>query len=136
MYFTAKRQQFLIDQGYSYKVIPSLLEAAGARWGARDAAAAVAVAESRGDGFHAMGGPHRWLLQGSQPVQVPPLVAASVGRKATPHRHSLFRRGLVEHPLAASPNPPPTRGPAGVEGPGGGGLLMGTKEEQLDVLAR
>lgn len=30
MYFTAKRQQFLIDQGYSYKVIPSLLEAAGA----------------------------------------------------------------------------------------------------------
>ncbi|KAL4441851.1 hypothetical protein ABPG77_003767 [Micractinium sp. CCAP 211/92] len=29
VYFTAKRQQFLIDQGYSYKVIPSLLEAAG-----------------------------------------------------------------------------------------------------------
>ncbi|KAL4433953.1 hypothetical protein ABPG75_000394 [Micractinium tetrahymenae] len=29
VYFTAKRQQFLIDQGYAYKVIPSLLEAAG-----------------------------------------------------------------------------------------------------------
>lgn len=29
VFFTAKRQQFLIDQGYSYKVIPSLLEAAG-----------------------------------------------------------------------------------------------------------
>lgn len=26
VYFTSKRQQFLIDQGYSYKVIPSLLE--------------------------------------------------------------------------------------------------------------
>lgn len=26
--------------------------------------------------------------------------------------------------------------PAGVDGPGGGGLLLGTKEEQLDVLAR
>ncbi|KAI7835846.1 hypothetical protein COHA_010244 [Chlorella ohadii] len=51
VYFTAKRQQFLIDQGYSYKVIPSLLEAAG------------------------------------------------------------------------------------VDGPGGGGLLLGTREEQLDVLA-
>ncbi|PSC73140.1 DNA repair helicase XPB1-like [Micractinium conductrix] len=33
VYFTAKRQQFLIDQGYSYKVIPSLLEAAGAEGG-------------------------------------------------------------------------------------------------------
>lgn len=31
VYFTAKRQQFLIDQGYSYKVIPALLEAAGAQ---------------------------------------------------------------------------------------------------------
>ncbi|EFN57091.1 hypothetical protein CHLNCDRAFT_57434 [Chlorella variabilis] len=30
VYFSAKRQQFLIDQGYSYKVIPHLLEAAGA----------------------------------------------------------------------------------------------------------
>lgn len=30
VYFTLKRQQFLIDQGYSYKVIPALLEAAGA----------------------------------------------------------------------------------------------------------
>lgn len=29
VYFTSKRQQFLIDQGYAYKVIPSLLEAAG-----------------------------------------------------------------------------------------------------------
>lgn len=29
VYFTAKRQQFLIDQGYSYKVIPSLLEGPG-----------------------------------------------------------------------------------------------------------
>lgn len=29
VYFTAKRQQFLIDQGYSYKVIPALLESAG-----------------------------------------------------------------------------------------------------------
>lgn len=29
VFFTAKRQQFLIDQGYSYKVIPSLLEMAG-----------------------------------------------------------------------------------------------------------
>lgn len=28
------------------------------------------------------------------------------------------------------------RGQAGVEGPGGGGLLLGTREEQLDVLAR
>lgn len=26
VYFTSKRQQFLIDQGYSYKVIPSLIE--------------------------------------------------------------------------------------------------------------
>lgn len=26
VYFTSKRQQFLIDQGYSYKVIPSLVE--------------------------------------------------------------------------------------------------------------
>ena len=32
VYFSAKRQQFLIDQGYSYKVIPHLLEAAGG-WG-------------------------------------------------------------------------------------------------------
>lgn len=30
VYFTAKRQQFLVDQGYSYKVIPSLLDSAGA----------------------------------------------------------------------------------------------------------
>ncbi|WPT11595.1 General transcription and DNA repair factor IIH helicase subunit XPB2 [Picochlorum sp. SENEW3] len=30
VYFTAKRQQFLIDQGYSYKVIPTLLESGGA----------------------------------------------------------------------------------------------------------
>lgn len=29
VYFTAKRQQFLIDQGYSYKVIPTLLESGG-----------------------------------------------------------------------------------------------------------
>ena len=29
VFFTSKRQQFLIDQGYAYKVIPSLLEAAG-----------------------------------------------------------------------------------------------------------
>ena len=29
VYFTGKRQQFLIDQGYSYKVIPSLLESVG-----------------------------------------------------------------------------------------------------------
>ena len=29
VYFTAKRQRFLIDQGYAYKVIPSILEAAG-----------------------------------------------------------------------------------------------------------
>jgi DNA excision repair protein ERCC-3 len=29
VYFTSKRQQFLIDQGYAYKVIPSLLETAG-----------------------------------------------------------------------------------------------------------
>ncbi len=28
VYFTSKRQQFLIDQGYSYKVIPSLLDGA------------------------------------------------------------------------------------------------------------
>lgn len=28
VYFTAKRQQFLIDQGYSYKVLPALLDAA------------------------------------------------------------------------------------------------------------
>ncbi|KDD74832.1 hypothetical protein H632_c1046p0, partial [Helicosporidium sp. ATCC 50920] len=30
VFFTAKRQQFLIDQGYAYKVIPQLLDAAGA----------------------------------------------------------------------------------------------------------
>jgi DNA excision repair protein ERCC-3 len=29
VFFTSKRQQFLIDQGYSYKVIPSLLESVG-----------------------------------------------------------------------------------------------------------
>jgi len=29
VYFKAKRQRFLIDQGYAYKVIPSLLDAAG-----------------------------------------------------------------------------------------------------------
>lgn len=29
VFFTAKRQQFLIDQGYSYRVIPNLLESAG-----------------------------------------------------------------------------------------------------------
>lgn len=29
VYFTAKRQRFLIDQGYSYKVIPSLLDMVG-----------------------------------------------------------------------------------------------------------
>ena len=29
VFFTSKRQQFLIDQGYAYKIIPSLLEAAG-----------------------------------------------------------------------------------------------------------
>lgn len=29
VYFTAKRQRFLIDQGYAYKVIPSILDAAG-----------------------------------------------------------------------------------------------------------
>ena len=29
MYFTNKRQQFLIDQGYSYKVLANILEQAG-----------------------------------------------------------------------------------------------------------
>jgi DNA excision repair protein ERCC-3 len=33
VYFTAKRQQFLVDQGYAYKVIPSLLDVAGAEAG-------------------------------------------------------------------------------------------------------
>jgi hypothetical protein len=33
VFFSAKRQQFLVDQGYSYKIIPALLEAAGATWG-------------------------------------------------------------------------------------------------------
>uniref|UniRef100_A0A1D2AEI6 DNA 3'-5' helicase n=1 Tax=Auxenochlorella protothecoides TaxID=3075 RepID=A0A1D2AEI6_AUXPR len=33
VYFTSKRQQFLVDQGYSYKVIPSLLENAGGEEG-------------------------------------------------------------------------------------------------------
>lgn len=33
VYFTTKRQQFLIDQGYAYKVIPSLLDVAGAEAG-------------------------------------------------------------------------------------------------------
>lgn len=30
MYYSTKRQQFLIDQGYSFKVITNLLDAAGA----------------------------------------------------------------------------------------------------------
>ena len=29
MYYSTKRQQFLIDQGYSFKVITNLLDAAG-----------------------------------------------------------------------------------------------------------
>jgi hypothetical protein len=32
MYFTNKRQQFLIDQGYSYKVLANILEQAGEWW--------------------------------------------------------------------------------------------------------
>jgi ERCC3/RAD25/XPB C-terminal helicase len=34
MYYSTKRQQFLIDQGYSFKVITNLLDqgAAGAVW--------------------------------------------------------------------------------------------------------
>ena len=31
MYYSTKRQQFLIDQGYSFKVITNLLDATGAR---------------------------------------------------------------------------------------------------------
>ncbi len=31
MYYSTKRQQFLIDQGYSFKVITNLLDAAGDR---------------------------------------------------------------------------------------------------------
>ncbi len=30
MYYSTKRQQFLIDQGYSFKVITNLLDATGA----------------------------------------------------------------------------------------------------------
>ena len=37
MYYSTKRQQFLIDQGYSFKIITNLLDAAGVlparRWG-------------------------------------------------------------------------------------------------------
>ncbi len=29
MYYSTKRQQFLIDQGYSFKIITNLLDAAG-----------------------------------------------------------------------------------------------------------
>lgn len=35
MYFSAKRQQFLVDQGYAFKVVTNLLDSAGmfaARW--------------------------------------------------------------------------------------------------------
>ena len=31
MFYSTKRQQFLIDQGYSFKVITNLLDSAGAR---------------------------------------------------------------------------------------------------------
>jgi hypothetical protein len=43
VYFTAKRQQFLIDQGYSYKVIPSLLESAGGCSAGRDGSCMLSV---------------------------------------------------------------------------------------------
>lgn len=33
MYYSTKRQQFLIDQGYSFKVVTNLLDAAGALLG-------------------------------------------------------------------------------------------------------
>jgi ERCC3/RAD25/XPB C-terminal helicase len=32
MYYSTKRQQFLIDQGYAFKVITNLLDNAGADW--------------------------------------------------------------------------------------------------------
>lgn len=61
------------------------------------------------------------------------------GRSRTAAAAAASTAALAVPPLGASQHLQPALPCgccAGVDGPGGGGLLLGTREEQLDVLAR
>ena len=116
MYYSTKRQQFLIDQGYSFKIITNLLDAAGLPavpiffWTGMPLALAAAV-------------PCRLLLLAFRNVHAYFQRAISLGGLGNAEFHIQFLLPLIAcEPLWGSA--------------GGANLQLSTRDEQLDVLAK